>query len=156
VRRRPSRTPRSRTPTGWRAIPTARTLPLMATPTPHPTSPVTPGPRARMRQHDWIDERSRALGQAVGQRLQSDPALLSAALERLGQWESAAKQRGDSHVLPALRTWRLLLESSSVLTIIALLGEASVRAARLRQSSPFVDVLSNDERAAIFRRFEEL
>jgi hypothetical protein len=109
-----------------------------------------------MRQHDWIDERSRALGQAVGQRLQGDPALLSAALERLGQWESAAKQRGDSHVLPALRTWRLLLESSSVLTIIALLGEASVRAARLRQSSPFVDVLSNDERAAIFRRFEEL
>ncbi len=115
-----------------------------------------PGPRARTRRHDWIDERSRALGEAVGRHVHDDPALVSAALERLGHWEAAARQRGDTRVLPGLRAWRQVLEHSSVSEISALLGEASVRASRLRQSSPFVGVLSDEERGAIFRRFEEL
>lgn len=129
----------------------------MSSPSPRETFAASrPGPRAQLRRHDWIDERSRALGEAIGRHLEREPALLRVALQRLDQWESAARQRGDSRILPALRVWRDVLAHSTVAEVIELLGEPSIRAAQLRQSSPFVGVLPEEERAAIFRRFEEL
>jgi hypothetical protein len=110
------------------------------------------GPRARARRHDWIDERSRALHEAVAERLRDDPQLVSRALVRLDDWERWA----EPQALPAIREWRQLLSAASLSELLALLVEDSEKANRLRQSSPFVDVLPQDERLAIFRRFETL
>jgi hypothetical protein len=121
-----------------------------------PEPPVQQGPRARARRHDWIDERSRALGAAVGERLRADPSLVAGALRRLDEWEARALAVGDGRILPVIREWRGFLQSSSLEGIIAFLGEDSERAARLRQSSPFAGVLPDEVRIAIFRRFETL
>ena len=114
------------------------------------------GPRARARHHDWIDERSRALGAAIGECLRADPTLVSRAWARLATWERTAVERGDRRIMPALHEWRELLRTLDLDALIAFLSEATVRATRLRQSSPFVGILSDSERAAIFRQFEQI
>ena len=114
------------------------------------------GSRARARQHDWIDERSRALGAAVGDHLKRDPSLVGRAREQLVRWETNAVANNDVRVLPVLREWQMLLDTLSLDHLIELLREDSTRAARLRQSSPFAGLLPDDERSAIFARYEAL
>lgn len=114
------------------------------------------GPRARSRRHDWVEERSRALGAAVGEHLRLDPSLVNCAREQLDRWEANARTNNDRRVLPALQEWRALLDSFTLDQLIALLREDSTRAARLRQSSPFAGLLPEEERLAIFQRFEAL
>ena len=110
------------------------------------------GPRARARRHDWIDERSRALHVAVAEHVRRDPGLVGRAVAKLAAWEHSS----DPQSLPALLEWRRILERSPLPDLLAFLVEDSERANRLRQSSPFEDVLSQEERLAIFRRFETL
>lgn len=118
---------------------------------------MTKGPRASARRHDWIDERSLAMGAAIGEKLRANPSLIAQAEQRLAIWEAAAVRRGDLRVVPVLAEWREILRTYTVEALVALLGEdTSERATRLRQSSPFVGVLTPDERAAIFARFEEM
>jgi hypothetical protein len=108
------------------------------------------GPRARQRLHDWVDERGRALDAAVAEKLRANPGLISRALENLDRWE---RQRGPE---PAYVEWRQILRNSSSGEVISLLLDDSERADRLRQSSPFAGILSQDERLSIFRRYEAL
>jgi hypothetical protein len=115
------------------------------------------GPRATARRHDWIDERSLALGRAIGEKLRADPSLVERAQQRIAAWESAAIGSGDRSVLPALAEWGEILRTHNLDALIDLLGsDTSERAARLRQSSPFVGVLTPAERDAIFARFERM
>lgn len=108
------------------------------------------GPRARARKHDWIDERSHALALRVADKLRGQPVLVEHALGNLNRWEQARGPR------PAYAEWRRILTESSVDDIIALLSERSERADRLRQSTPFTGILSQDERLSIFRYYETL
>lgn len=118
---------------------------------------MTQGPRATARRHDWIDERSLALGQAIGEKLRANPSLVTQAQQRVAAWEEEAVRRGDLRVLPVLAEWREILRTYTVGALVTLLDEdTSERAARLRQSSPFVGVLTPEERAALFARFEEM
>jgi hypothetical protein len=103
-----------------------------------------------------VEERSRALGAALGEHLRRDPALVNRAREQLHRWEANAWTNNDRRVLPALQEWRALLDSLTLDQLIDLLGEDSNRAARLRQSSPFAGLLPEAERQAIFDRFEAL
>jgi hypothetical protein len=114
---------------------------------------MTQGPRARARHHDWIDDRRRALGQAVAAHLSADPSLVAAALDQLDRWQRSTLPR----VLPAFQEWRTILETQSVQQIISLLGEDSPRATRLRKSSPFAGIgISQEARTSIFAAFELL
>lgn len=115
------------------------------------------GPRARLRRHDWRDERSLALAHATGEKLRTDPTLIGKAVATLDRWEASALERGDQAVLPALREWRRIIETYTLDELVRLLGEdTSERATRLRRSRPFVRIISQEERDAIFARFEEM
>jgi hypothetical protein len=114
------------------------------------------GPRARARHHDWVEERSRALHQAVGEHLLRDSSLVDFAGQQLDRWEASSLAEGNRRVLPAFRAWRDQLDTLSLEGLIAFLGEDSALATRLRQSSPFAGVLSEEERLAIFERFESI
>ena len=57
---------------------------------------------------------------------------------------------------PSLKEWERILASSGPEEILAILVEDSEAGARLRQSSPFVGVLSREERNAIFALYETL
>lgn len=114
-------------------------------------------PRATTRRHDWIDERSLAFGHAIGERVRANPQLVAVAARRLDEWEAGAAARGDARVLPALREWREILRTYSLDALVTLLGaDASEHATRLRQSTPFVGILTAQERERILSHFESL
>jgi len=115
------------------------------------------GPRARARRHDWIDQRSLAFGQAIGEKLRADPSVVADSRQRQAEWRADAVERGDHRIQPVLDEWYQLLHTLSVDALVELLSvDQSERATRLRQSWPFVGLLTEQERAAIMARFEAL
>ena len=107
------------------------------------------GPRATRRDHGWIDERSRALHTKIAEKLRAQPSLLSVAVENLDRWERLRGRDG------AVGEWRSLLDAP-LPDLLRLLTEESENAARLRQSSPFAGILTEEERSAVFRHYETL
>ncbi len=110
------------------------------------------GPRARARRHEWIDERSRALATAVAKHVRRNPHLLADVRARLQRRIAEGASRGR-----AIATeWLRLLDTLSLGALLDVLIEDSERAAQLRASSPFLRILSPEERDAIMRQYEEL
>lgn len=110
------------------------------------------GPRASIRGHAWVDERSRALHAAVAEHLRRDPLLRQRALANIIRWETSA----DPRTLGTLLVWRRLLTDEPLAVVLAMLVDESEQVAELRQSSPFAGILPAEERLAIFRHFETL
>lgn len=109
----------------------------------------TKGPRAQARRHDWIDERNRALHTEIAHKVRCDPSLLRIALDNLNRWE---RLRG-SH--PTDSEWRAMLDLP-LDELLAFLTEDSERADRLRQSTPFAGVLTQEERMTVVDYYETL
>ncbi len=100
-----------------------------------------------MRSHEWIDERSLALHEAVAAKLQREPKLVELARANLKRWlaqESAAP----------LLEWQRLLDILPLPKLLELLRSPDEDATRLRQSSPFAGLLTPAERQAILSRYE--
>jgi len=58
-------------------------------------------------------------------------------------------QEASENVSPALAEWAQILASPAS-QVLALLTERSARATRLRQSSPFAGILTEEERRAVY------
>jgi len=97
--------------------------------------------------HEWIDRRSLALDKAIAQKLQQEPQLLQRAKDTLQRW---IHQR-EPEIPLALQEWQEILDTW--LKILELLTSFDEEARRLRQSSPFCGILSEEERLVIFRKF---
>lgn len=108
------------------------------------------GPRATARHHDWLDERNRALHARIAEKLRQDPTLISQALANIDRW---AERSGTDR---ALHEWREILTSRPLGEVVALLAEDSENADRLRQSTPFAGVLTQEERTVILRHYDAL
>ena len=103
-----------------------------------------------MRSHEWIDERSLALGRQVAGKLRADPLLLGRARATLDRWLA---QRASA--APAvLREWQEILSRWPLERILDLLASSDENTRRLRQSSPFCGILSPEERLAIFKEYQ--
>ncbi len=102
-----------------------------------------------MRSHEWIDQRSLALHEAVADKLEAQPQLLDVARANLQRWLA------DSPAA-ALREWQTLLDGTPLPRLLALLRSSDEQATRLRQSSPFAGLLTPTERQAILSRYESL
>lgn len=100
-----------------------------------------------MRSHEWIDQRSLALHEAVAARLKAQPQLLEVARANLRRWLAARPAA-------VLREWQRLLDSLPLPQLVQLLRSPEEEAVRLRQSSPFAGILSPAERQAILARYE--
>jgi len=90
--------------------------------------------------------RPREIARAVAAKLIRDPEIVARAREFLDRRLALA---GDAERLTLLE-WKGLLDSLTAGQLAALLREDSERADRLRQSLPFVGVLTDAERAALF------
>jgi len=67
--------------------------------------------------------------------------------DTIARWQST---RPNS---PALREWAELLSQLDASGVVRLLRSRDHNATRLRQSSPFVGILTEEERAKVFRRY---
>jgi hypothetical protein len=100
-----------------------------------------------MRSHQWIDERSLALHEAVAAKLEAQPQLLEVARANLKRWDAAGSSRPP-------REWQRLLDTLSLPQLLKLLRSLDEEAVRLGQSSPFAGLLTPAERQEILRRYE--
>jgi hypothetical protein len=95
----------------------------------------------------------------VAERLRREPeAVIKIARENLARWKASGVF--DEGELMLLSEWEKILTEASVEELIAIITEDSDEGQRLRQSTPFTGVLSEDERRKILtdcaRMAEEL
>lgn len=97
------------------------------------------------RRHADLDLRSLAVGGWLAERLDRDPSLRVRARTWLVRKMTSAPERQQ----PELRDWLQMLDGGSVARVQHLLTDGSERATRLRQSNPFVPILTERERATM-------
>jgi hypothetical protein len=99
----------------------------------------------RSRTHHGLDRRALTIARVIAERLAEDPSLVSAARDFVARRmrDASPRERKD------LDEWQRLLERLSVRQLRNFLVHSGERATRLRQSLPFVEVLSKDERHSI-------
>lgn len=103
----------------------------------------TSGPGRGIAQRE---ARSLALAQAVVDKINGDPALLAAGARNLARWR--ARRAGTLNRCD--EEWDQLLKRSSWTTIRKFLLDPCEEGKRLRASHPFVGILTEAERRAIY------
>ena len=102
-----------------------------------------------MKDHRLIDERSLAFDRLIAAKLRSQPALVEKARANLTRWLKTC----SAGAKPALLEWQRLL-TGPFDELLALMEATDERATRLRQSSPFCGLLTEEERLGIIREFQ--
>ena len=100
------------------------------------------------RSHGQVDRRALALAHAIADRPPEDPELIPRAASYLRRRMERASDR-EKH---DLSEWLHILEHKSASQVRRLLLEPGERATRLRQSLPFLEVLTETERNDILRQ----
>jgi hypothetical protein len=100
-----------------------------------------------LRSQGDLDERAKRLAAYIARRIAEDPAIIDRVIEWINQHEREEPDPSKRE----LEEWRSVLTTLSSRQVEALLMEESERADRPRQSLPFVDVLTSEDRAAMFR-----
>lgn len=103
-------------------------------------------------RHRKLEERSLALHREIAQRIRSNPVLLNRVRERLAK--DIESRRFSVSLTDAMQEWIDFLNSSSLEEIIDLLVDPGENARRLRQSTPFAGILSEEERRRILEKHE--
>ena len=98
--------------------------------------------------HAFLDEFALAYHRAVAERMCGEPeAVLEHARRNLERWtEGDAFGPGER---ASLEEWRRILDEADVIRLVEIITDASDEGQRLRSSSPFVGVISPEERLEI-------
>lgn len=100
------------------------------------------------RAHGDLDARGLAYASAIAERLPTEPELIDRALE----WVRARLADASTGEARELREWERILSSSTPARLRRFLLHPGERATRLRQSNPFLAILTEEERAELRRR----
>ena len=98
--------------------------------------------------HQRIEARSLAMHRLIAGKLLTNPALIDQARSVLARWRAEAAQPLPSYLVE----WERILENRPE-AVADFLVSPSEDAARLRQSSPFTNILTNAERSEIYATF---
>ena len=95
-------------------------------------------------RHAKLEARSLALHREIARRVRQNPELLAGVRERLGN--DIKGGRFSVSVTDAMQEWLDLLNASPLEQILELLVDPGENARRLRQSTPFAGILTQEER----------
>ena len=107
------------------------------------------GQRGKIRAANSSDLISLALHRAVALRLRSNPHLLQKAETNLNNWLSKNATVG------AWLEWKKILETENLENILKLITAETDEGQRLRSSSPFVGLVTKEERRMIIEDCEK-
>ena len=103
-----------------------------------------------MLSHQWIDMVDLAMHRAMARRIRRQPELYDRARRTLARWERVKR------ACPApLREWKDILRSKDREIVLKIITRADEEGDRLRQSSPFCDILTTRERDAIWAHYDQ-
>lgn len=99
------------------------------------------------RLHQQLDLRSKEIGRLVADRIARDPSIVEDARRYVDRrlLSASAGERLE------LQEWQNILSTMSIPRLRRFLLRDDARATRLRQSSPFLHALSQEERRALFQ-----
>ena len=117
-------------------------------------TPILRGGASALGSHAFLDEFALAYHCAVAERLRAEPeAVLERARGNLNRWtEGDAFGPGERS---SLEEWRVILDEADVDRLIEIMTDMSDEGQRLRSSSPFVGVISPEERLEILAACEQ-
>ena len=99
--------------------------------------------------HQWIDAVDLAMSRAIARKVRKDPSLMRIPHANLKRWRRKVKPWPA-----AFREWEIILANNSVRRVLQVLTQDNDDGQRLRQSDPFVGILSEQERLS-FLNFDE-
>jgi hypothetical protein len=103
--------------------------------------------------HRFLDQLNLGYHRLVAERLLATPEeVLSVAIENLRRWQRVHE---GTTTAQAIFEWQSLIETRTVAELAATLTEDSDEGQRLRQSSPFMGVLTEEERNSLFDEYEK-
>ncbi len=100
-----------------------------------------------MNMQSRSDERSRMLHKEISKKLKSNPSLWDIPRNNIAKW------KGSGKLAPALIEWDHILNTTTKEQILSILESSSEESVRLRSSSPFTGILTENERKKIFEYF---
>lgn len=103
-------------------------------------------------RHDLIDRRNLELHRLVAKKIRNQPELMNVVSEKLDR--ILGEPRLSESCKDALREWQTIFSLKSFNEILEILVQDSDEGQRLRQSTPFSGILSQQERGEVFRRYE--
>lgn len=97
------------------------------------------------RSHQDMDHRSLVMARVIAGKLKEDPSLVASALRNLKKRirQASASERKEHE------EWDRILRTMPLVRLMKFLVNPSERATRLRQSMPFLGILSQEERDAL-------
>ena len=101
-------------------------------------------------RHRRLEEQSLALHRVIARRVSQNPELLTSVRERLSK--DIHSGRFSISLTVAMQEWLDLLDTSSLEQILELLLDQGENARRLRQSTPFAGILTQEERRGILEK----
>jgi hypothetical protein len=103
-------------------------------------------------RHRKLEERSLALHREIARRIRQNPDLLTGVRDRL--IKDIRSGRFSISLTNAMQEWLDLLNTSLLEQILELLVDQGENARRLRQSTPFAGILTQEERRRIVEKHE--
>jgi len=98
--------------------------------------------------HRLLEARSLAMHAVIARKIERDPTLLAVAYRNIERWNDRWKEDAPAW----LKEWQEVLKQPWQ-HVAALITEPSENGARVRQSTPFAGVLTNEERWRIYEAF---
>jgi hypothetical protein len=100
--------------------------------------------------HQWLDWVDLKMCRRIAEKVRRDPALMRIPHANLRRWR---KRLGDWP--PALREWDKILRENPLERVLEILTQNNDEGQRLRQSDPFVGILTETERRAFLKLNEK-
>ena len=110
--------------------------------------PEEPKKQPAYSSHRLLEARSLAMHAVIARKIERDPTLLAIAHRNIERWLTRWKEGPPAW----LKEWQQMLKHPWQ-EVAALITEPSEHGARVRQSSPFAGVLTNEERWRIYEAF---
>jgi hypothetical protein len=110
--------------------------------------PKEPREQPAYSSHRLLEARSLAMHAVIARKIEHDPTLLAIAHRNIERWSARWKDGPPAW----LKEWQEVLKQPWQ-HIAAIITEPTEHGARVRQSSPFAGVLTNEERWRIYETF---
>jgi hypothetical protein len=102
-----------------------------------------------VRSHQWIDLVDLKMCRRIAQKVRRDPSLMRIPRANLRRWHKTLGQWP-----PAMREWDKILRENPLERVLEILTQDNDDGQRLRQSDPFIGILTEKERRD-FLKFNE-
>jgi hypothetical protein len=99
--------------------------------------------------HQWMDACNLAMTRRIAEKIRHEPELMEIARENLRLWKKIHRP-----CPAALREWEEILAKKSIKQVLAILTQDNDEGQRLRQSDPFVGILTEDARTWFLESYE--